>query len=86
MGEKFLILGWDRKKGEYQGKAYDNYVFYVEPEARKATAGIIAEQIKVKVAVVDLCGVKVDESVIGKELVTAYNRFGQVSAIEVCDL
>ena len=86
MGEKFLILGWDRKSGEYQGKTYDNYVFYVEPEARQATAGIIAEQIKVKVAVVDLCGIKVDASIVGKELVTAYNRFGQVSAIQVNDL
>lgn len=85
MGEKFCILGWDRKAGEYQGKPFNNTVFYVEPKARKAACGIVTEQVKVKSTIVADCGVVVDESVLGKVLVVAYDKYGKPTAIMIVD-
>jgi len=85
MGEKFVILGWDRKTGEYQGQPYDNIVFYVEPEAKKAAQGIVTEQIKMKTAIIDISGIHLDASTVGKELVVAWDRYGKAAAVEICE-
>ena len=88
MGEKYEILGWDRKTGEYQGQQYDNYVFYCASLSDRPKSGVgqITAQVKVKTAVAELCGFEPGSDVIGDQLTVAYNKFGAVAAIEIVKL
>ena len=84
MGEKFMILGWDRKQGEYQGQPYDNYVFYTQPMAKEAAAGIPTEIVKVKRGVV-ITALERDPvpGDVGCVLLVAWDRYGKAADIEI---
>ena len=83
MGEQYMILGYSRVTGEYEGRAYDNYNFYVQDVSKEADAGIVVDRVKVKTEVILQCGVPVNPEVVGCVLEVYYNKFGQVSGISI---
>lgn len=84
MGEKFMILGFDRKQGEFQGQPYDNYMFYCQPLAKEAVAGIPVETVKVRRNVVISC---LDRDPVpgdvGCVLLVAWDRYGKPGSISI---
>lgn len=86
MGEKFMILGFDRKTGEYQGQPYDNYVFYGQPIAKDALAGIPVELVKVKRGVVlSSLDREPAASDVGKMLTIGWDRYGRAGSIAISE-
>lgn len=83
MGEQYMILGYSRVTGEYEGRPYDNYNFYVQDLSKNADAGIVAGKVKVKTDVILQCGVPINGECIGSMLEVYYNKYGQVSGINI---
>lgn len=74
-----LVIGLARRKGEYQGNAYDNMMIYCTRPAdtTKDEQGQITEVIKIKTA--DFPSI-ID---IGVEIRPIYDRFGRVVDIQI---
>ena len=47
------IIGIQELKGDYEGRAYHSYRFYLQVENRENDRGVITENIKVKKSIVD---------------------------------
>ena len=77
MSKIYKILGYEHKKGEFNGRAYDNIVFYVgiDIDGEPDQAGGIRQTDKVK------CSWKKYENeflpdYIGKPVQVVYDRYG----------
>lgn len=69
------VIGIERKKGNYEGREYDNIVLTCTtpyPEEKEAT-GYFSDTVKVKYVVFEE-----SEIDIGDEISVYYNKFGQV--------
>lgn len=74
-----IVIGYARKKGEYDGKAYDNVNIYCtrSGDPTKDEIGSIVEVVKVKY---DLFPSLVD---VGVEIQPFYDKFGRVVDIRI---
>ena len=71
-----VVKGINHKKGEFQGKAYDNYqLFGVENETWL--------MVKVPKRVIDESGIKDITLLLNKNIEILYNRFGNVEKIRL---
>jgi hypothetical protein len=74
----YELLGYNRKRGEYEGNAYDNYYLHcrkvVAPEDHK---GEYLEIFKVKAVLVSE-----SELIIGGTYRFYYDRYGKVSEVQ----
>lgn len=74
--EKYQVIGFQRKSGEYNGIKYDNYVFScIRPAHPDNEKGDIAVLIKVKADLLQ----SLPE--IGDEVTPYYDRFGRVASL-----
>ncbi len=72
--EKYEVIGLQRKKGEYNGQRYDNWVLSVvrPADVAKEEVGSICSSIKIKFS--DLP----TPPVVGDTVSPVYDRFGRV--------
>lgn len=83
------VIGIIQKKGEYQGREYNNLMIHCIVSDRRAV-GELTEVLKVRMAAVDevfgkrMSDADLDE-LVGKEIRVAYNRYGNVDYIDILD-
>lgn len=72
--EKYEVIGLQRKKGEYNGRVFDNWVLSVvrPADVAKEEVGSICSSIKIKFS--DLP----TPPVVGDTVSPVYDRFGRV--------
>lgn len=83
MGQEFVILGYVRSTGEFEGHPYDNFNFHVQDMEKKMDAGIGTAVVKVKTDLLINSGIAVNPDVIGLPLIVAYDRYGRVSGVQL---
>lgn len=83
MGEKFVILGYVRVTGDFEGRPFDNFNFHCQDPKKQMDAGIGVQVVKVKTDLILNSGVSVNDSIIGKEMTVVYDRYGRVSGISI---
>ena len=75
-----LIIGVKNVKGEFEGRAYNNYVCYCDDEKAKGVIfGSCPVTVKVKASVIDEFGL---ENLQGANVEFFYNKYGQVTHIQ----
>lgn len=75
------VSGWERKSGEYEGRAYDNYVLHcvTDEKSRGWVAGDLTFTVKVKAEDFALV---FDSSICpGDAIFIQYNRYGRVELV-----
>lgn len=83
------VVGIIQKKGEYQGREYNNLMIHCIVSDRRAV-GELTEVLKVRMSAVDeIFGKRMTDAdfddLVGKEIRASYNRYGNVELIDILD-
>lgn len=83
--ERFVVLGFKRYEGDYNGQHYSGMRVFAENLQQKADFGIVTEQIKFKAQLLPTMPIQWTDKLIGQTIEVVYDRYGNPSSARVVE-